>query len=143
MNVEAPGAEPSDREPSRADPARFPCPGCGAVLSYAAPRHPRRFCLSCLRTAADGDGRLLEFAEASMSGGLWWRRRGDVDWHQETHDLVLCMVRGLPARVREVRLGGIAAEPLAPHTALPSRNGFGGKVRIADLRHETDMPEGL
>ena len=135
--------EPSPLKTSGQDPARFPCPGCGAVLSYAGPRHPRRFCPSCLRTAADGDGRLLEFAEASMSGGLWWRRRGDVDWHQETHDLVLCTIRGLPARVQEARLGGIAAEPLPPDAALPSQDGFGGRVRIADLRPETETPEHL
>ena len=135
--------EPSPLKTSEHDPARFPCPGCGAVLSHASPRYPARFCSACLAAAADGDGRLLEFAEASMSGGLWWRRRGDVDWHQETHDLVLCTVRGLPARVQEARLGGIAAEPLPPNAALPSRDGFGGRVRIADLRPETETPEDL
>ena len=140
-DTEPPDAERPDGEPKRTDPARFPCPGCGAVLPYASPRYPKRFCPACLDTAADAEGRALEFAEASMSGGLWWRRRGDAgrhedwheDWHEETHDLVLCTVRGVPAMVREARLGGIAAEPIGPDFERRGRDAFGRALRIADL----------
>ena len=137
-----PGAEPSDGETTRPDPARFPCPGCGAVLPHASPRYPKRFCPPCLDTAADGDGRPLEFADASLSGGLWWRRRGDAGWHEETHDLVLCTVRGVPAMVREARLGGIAAEPIGPDFERQGRDAFGRALRIADLRPGTDVRSG-
>lgn len=119
--------------PSEGGPSS-PCPGCGAVMPYASSRYPRRFCRSCLDTAVDAEGRSLEFADASMSGGLWWRRRGEASWHEETHDMVLCTVRGVPARVQEARLGGIAAEPIPADFAPPAVDGFGGPVRVADLR---------
>lgn len=129
MTAESDGAEPS----------HHPCPGCGALLAYASARYPKHFCPACLRTAVDADGRPLEFAEASMSGGLWWRRAGgsgggDAGWHRETHDVVLCVVRGVPAMVGPARMGGIAAEPIPPDFAPPTRDGFGGRVRVADLR---------
>ena len=130
----AAGSRPSGSGLSNPDPSRFPCPGCGAVIPYASARYPRRFCPSCLDTAVDAEGRSLEFADASMSGGLWWRRRGEASWHEETHDMVLCTVRGVPARVQEARLGGIATEPIPADFAPPAVDGFGGLVRVADLR---------
>ena len=133
-------------EPDGTDPSHYPCPGCGAVLPYASARHPERFCPACLRTAVDADGWSLEFAEASMSGGLWWRRAdgsggGDAEWRQETHDVVLCIVRDMPAIVRPARMGGIAAEPISPDFAPPARDGFGGRVRSADLRSSAAIEE--
>ena len=135
----APGAEPSgggssDTGSSNPDASHFPCPGCGAVLPYASARYPKRYCQSCLRAAVDAEGRALEFLNASMSSGFWWRRCGDATWHQETHDLLLCTIGGVAVVVCEARFGGIVAEPIPPDYAPPTRKPFGGTVRVADLR---------
>lgn len=109
------------------------CPGCGAVQDLS-PRYPRRFCDACTKGAVDGRRRPLEFANASMSGGFVWRHRGDGKaWH-ELDEAVVCLIRGIPAKVQEARFGGAVAEPF-DSSADPARtNAFGGKERVTDLR---------
>lgn len=92
-----------------APPVHF-CPGCGAQKK-SFPRYPWHFCNDCRKTATDGDGVALEFQNASMSGGLQWRRVGDEDWCTD-HLVVLCRISGRPVYVREARFGGIVAEPI-------------------------------
>ena len=84
------------------------CPGCGTALQ-ANPRYPWHFCGACLEQARDGAGRGLEFANASLSGGLLWRCQGAPDWQDAPG--VRCLILGRPAWVTEARFGGIIAQP--------------------------------
>lgn len=100
------------------------CPGCG-VAQKANPRYPWHFCQECLGLARDARGQHLEFANASVSGGLVWRRVGDGDWHEALH--VLCLIHDRPVLVHEARFGGVAAEPV-PEIPLAGLSG------LVDLR---------
>lgn len=88
-------------------PGHF-CPGCGSP-QRSSPRYPWHFCQSCLDTATDGAGARLAFANASLSGGLVWRRAGG-DWQEAL--AVRCLIAGRPVLVTEARFGGVVAEPI-------------------------------
>ena len=85
------------------------CPGCGTPLRVFA-RYPWYFCQDCLKLAEDGAGKRLEFANASLSGGLVWRHQGDEDWSDAV--MVICRIKSRPVMVHEARFGGIVTEPL-------------------------------
>jgi len=100
------------------------CPGCGTAQK-AFPRYPWHFCKDCLQLARDGHGRHLEFANASLSGGLVWRIRGQEDWQDATY--VMCLIHDRPVLVHEARFGGVVAEPV-PELPLTHLRG------LVDLR---------
>lgn len=85
------------------------CPGCGTP-QRAFERYPWYFCQGCLKLAEDGAGNRLEFANASLSGGLVWRRVGSEDWVDVI--TVICRIKSRPVTVHEARFGGVVAEPL-------------------------------
>ncbi|MGI3183964.1 hypothetical protein [Nioella aestuarii] len=60
--------------------------------------------------ARDGRGQAVEFANASLSGGLVWRIKGEQDWLEATY--VLCLIHDRPVLVHEARFGGVVAEPV-------------------------------
>jgi hypothetical protein len=100
------------------------CPGCGAAQK-AFPRYPWHFCQGCLQMARTGKGQALEFANASLGGGLVWRATGQEEWQDATR--VLCLIHDRPALVHEARFGGVVAEPV-PELPLTHLHG------LVDLR---------
>jgi len=100
------------------------CPGCGTAQE-AFLRYPWYFCGDCRRLAHDGHGRSLEFANASLFGGLVWRIKGEEDWQDASY--VLCLIHGRPVLVHEARFGGVVAEPV-PELPLAHLHG------LVDLR---------
>ncbi|MEM6661771.1 MAG: ADP-ribosylglycohydrolase [Pseudomonadota bacterium] len=86
------------------------CPGCGAALK-SFPRYPWHFCNECRGLATDAAGKRLEFGNASASGGLAWRRRGDTEWVDSDYR-VICLIHGRRVMVTEARFGGMVAQPL-------------------------------
>lgn len=87
------------------------CPGCGAAQKHFA-RYPWYFCNDCRKTACDRQGRILEFANASISGGLVWRYADDPSHRDERSLAVICAINKRPVVVHEARFGGIVAEPI-------------------------------
>jgi hypothetical protein len=101
------------------------CPGCGRERAFN-PRYPWHLCAACLARATDGDGRAVEFSNASFSGGLIYRLAGTKDWSEDV-GLVRCLIGGRPVLVQEAHMGGVVAQPL---TRWPLE---GHETRICDL----------
>lgn len=99
------------------------CPSCGTP-QRAFERYPWYFCQVCLKLAEDGVGNRLEFANASLSGGLKWRLVGDEAWSDAI--TVICQIKTRPVTVQEARFGGVVAEPL-------------DEARRRDDKHTTDL----
>lgn len=104
------------------------CPGCGTARR-AFPRYPWHFCNDCRARATDGSGRALDFANASMSGGLTWRYADEDIWHDA--GTVICLIGGRPVMVREARFGGVVAEP------IPDRAMRVEPYNLVDLRRRS------
>jgi hypothetical protein len=102
------------------------CPVCAAPQKSFG-RYPWHICNACVGKAQDGAGHPLEFGNASMSGGLVWRRQGEEDW-QDT-GAIRCLIAGRPVLVREARFGGVVAEP------IPSGPLGHEPYKLVDLTH--------
>jgi hypothetical protein len=91
------------------EPDERACPVCGAPVAHVS-RYPRRLCPACVLEATDQAGRPLRFANAELSGGMvaWYADDGAPYAGHE------CLVRGIPCRAHEQRMGGIAVQPLVP-----------------------------
>jgi hypothetical protein len=98
------------------------CPACGTPLP-AMTRYPWYICALCRERITDADGRRLEFANTSVSGGFAWRRAGEREYHEARGYLGL--LDGRPVRVSEARFGGIVAEPVASPLGALGPIGFG------------------
>lgn len=86
------------------------CPACGKAMK-AFLRYPWHVCDDCLARCEDAEGRRVEFTNVSVSGGLAFRRVGEMEWSAETGQIT-CLLDGRPVLVREARFGGVVAEPL-------------------------------
>lgn len=74
-------------------------------------RYPWYICALCRERITDAEGRRLEFANTSVSGGFAWRVAGETEFREARGYLGL--LDGRPVRVGEARFGGIVAEPVA------------------------------
>ena len=99
------------------------CPGCG-IPQTPSGRYPWYFCGDCRKLTEDGAGKRLEFNNASLSGGLVWRRVGSEDWVDAI--TVICLIKSRPVTVHEARFGGVVAEPLLAE-------------RLRDAKYITDL----
>ena len=83
------------------------CPICSVPLEPAA-RYPRYVCRDCATRAAAADGRLLDFRNASPSGGFVavYADSGDQ------YDSQSCWIDGIACHADEARFVGIVIEVL-------------------------------
>lgn len=113
-------------------PGHF-CPACGAPQK-AFLRYPWHLCNDCRKTAVDGEGRALEFSNASASGGFMFRYSGEDADGWKPCRAVIALVCGRPVRIAEARFGGIVAEPM---TDRPQPEDSG----VHDLRRGDQVPK--
>jgi len=99
------------------NPPHF-CPGCGAETPTRA-RYPWVFCRTCVSSAVDRDGRSIECANASLSGGFQWRF-ADSDDEWEVCAGVIAGIHGGPALLTEAYMGGIVGQPLQQPNVGPT-----------------------
>ena len=74
----------------------------------------------------DGNGRRLEFGNASVSGGLIWRYRNGEKWRDAGH--VACRISAHAALIADARFGGVVAVP------VPKAGFDSPPYKLVDLR---------
>ncbi len=74
-------------------------------------RYPWYICALCRERITDAEGRRLEFANTTVSGGFSWRRAGEAEFREA--EGYLGLLDGRPVRVGAARFGGLVAEPVA------------------------------
>lgn len=111
IKADVPSTASEDNVPVTREYPDHYCPGCGQAQKTFL-RYPWYFCQSCLALAEDGQGRRLEFANVSLSGGLCWRYANSSKNEWQEHATVVCLLHGRPVVVTEARFGGVAAQPL-------------------------------
>ncbi len=86
-----------------------PCPICSTEMKIIDQRFPNTVCDTCASRAVDAAGNIVEFINASMSGGLiasYTMPNGST----QTDEILGCTIDGKPCHVVEFHMGGTGIE---------------------------------
>lgn len=88
----------------------MPTQHCPVCLESVAPstRYPRYVCAECIRLAEASDGRLVEFGNADIWGGIQLRYRDTG----EPHEGMRLFIRGIECEASEARFGGVVIQAI-------------------------------
>ena len=89
-----------------APPPPVSCAICAAP-THAETRYPRKVCRACVARASDSDGRLLSFANESVSGGFVPTYTDTGERYAGGH---ACWIDGIACHADEQYFGGIVVQ---------------------------------